>query len=119
MKKITVLVLFTLVTSSAIFAQTTIDLIPNGGYTFTDRTDFYGGYGKISGAGNYGASLMINVNRRFGVEFLYDHMGTTSGIYNYGDGSVVSQTNMSINYIMLGFVPYLGSPNAPVRPFFG
>ena len=68
MKKVSMIVLLTVLTSSAIFAQTTIDLIPSGGYTFSDRTNFGGGYGRVDGAGNYGASLMFNVNRRFGIE---------------------------------------------------
>jgi hypothetical protein len=119
MKKISLIALLTLITSSAIFAQTTVDFIPSGGYTFGDRTNFGDGYGRINGAGNLGASLMFNVNRRFGVELMYNHMSTTSGFYNYGDGSTLSQGNMSINYIMMGLVPYIGIPNAPVRPFFG
>jgi hypothetical protein len=120
MKKVSMIVLLTMLTSSAIFAQTTIDLIPSGGYTFSDRTNLGGGYfGRVDGAGNYGASLMFNVNRRFGIELLYDHMGTTTGVYTYGDGSPQSLGNLSINYAMLGLVPYLGDPNAPVRPFLG
>jgi hypothetical protein len=119
MKKISMIVLLTLVTTSAIFAQTTVDLIPSGGYTFSDRTNFDAGYGKINGAGNLGASLMFNVNRRFGVELMYDHMSTTTGLYAYGSGTPISQGNLSVNYAMLGLVPYLGDPNAPVRPFFG
>jgi hypothetical protein len=62
---------------------------------------------------------MFNVNRRFGVELMYDHMSTTSGLYEYGSGAAISQGNLSADYIMLGLVPYLGDPNAPVRPFFG
>jgi hypothetical protein len=119
MKKVSIVLLLTLLATSAMLAQTTVDFIPSGGYTFGDRTNFPGGFGRINGSGNLGASLMFNVNRRFGVELLYDHIGTTSGIYNYVDGSTISQGNMNINYIMLGFVPYLGFPNAPVRPFFG
>ena len=119
MKKISIVILLSLVSGSAILAQTTMDFIPAGGYTFSDRTNFGGAYGRVDGAANYGASLMFNANRRFGVELLYNHMGTTSGIYNYGDGIAVSQGNLSINYIMLGLVPYFGDVNAPVRPFFG
>ena len=91
------IVLLTVFTSSVIFAQTTVDFIPSVGYTFSDRTNFGGGYGRVDGAANYGASLMFNVNRRFGVELLYDHMGTTSGIYTYGDGTTLSRGNFSIN----------------------
>jgi len=119
MKKISMIVLLTLVTTSAIFAQTTIDFIPSGGYTFSNRTNFGDSYSRIDGAANYGASLMFNVNRRFGVELMYDHIGTTSGLYNYGDGSALSRGNFSEDYILLGLVPYLGDPNAPVRPFIG
>jgi hypothetical protein len=119
MKKIPILFLLTLISTSAILAQTTVDLIPSGGYTFSNRTSFNGGYGRLDGNGNLGASLMFNVNRRFGVELMYDHMSTTTGLYNYGSGSPISQGNLSINYAMLGLVPYLGDPNAPVRPFLG
>ncbi|HEY4876042.1 MAG TPA: hypothetical protein VIH86_10745, partial [Puia sp.] len=117
MKKIPIIVLLTLISTSAILAQTTIDFIPSGGYTFSDRTNFGPGYGRVDGAGNLGGSLMFNVNRRFGVELMYDHMSTTTGLYNYGSGIPISQGNLGINYAMLGLVPYLGDPNAPVRPF--
>ncbi len=119
MKKISMIVLLTLVTTPAIFAQTTIDFIPSGGYTFSNRTNFGDSYSRINGAANYGASLMFNVNRRFGVELQYDHMGTTSGLYSYGEGITISRGNLSEDYILLGLVPYLGDPNAPVRPFIG
>jgi hypothetical protein len=119
MKKIPIIILLTLISTSAILAQTTIDFIPSGGYTFSDRTNFGPGYGRVDGNGNLGGSLMFNVNRRFGVELMYDHMSTTTGLYNYGSGIPISQGNLGINYAMLGLVPYLGDPNAPVRPFLG
>src|SRR5271163_3416091 len=119
MKKISIVILLTVISTSTILAQTTFDLIPSGGYTFSDRTSFGDSYSRINGAGNLGASLMFNVNRRFGVELMYDHMSTTSGLYEYGTGATISQGNLSADYIMLGLVPYLGDPNAPVRPFFG
>ncbi|HLX91290.1 MAG TPA: hypothetical protein VKR32_06380 [Puia sp.] len=118
MKKLLVIFLLTLVTKSAILAQTTVDLIPSGGYTFADRTGFGNSYSKVDGAGNLGGSIMFNVNRRFGVELQYSHMSTTTGLYYYG-GVPISYGDLKADYIMLGFVPYLGDPNAPVRPFLG
>ncbi len=119
MKKMSLIALLTLITTSAIFAQTTVDFIPSAGYSFGDRTNLVDGYGRVNGAANLGGSLMFNVNRRFGVELMYNHIGTTSGFYQYGDGATQSLGNLSINYIMMGLVPYIGIPNAPVRPFFG
>lgn len=102
------------------FAQTSVELIPTAGYTFASRTDFYSDYGRINDGLNLGGSIKFNVTRNFGVEFLYSHMGTESGLYYYGSPRVKEAGgDLSLDYIMVGAVQSFGIPNSTVRPFIG
>ena len=104
------------------FAQTSVELIPSAGYSFADRVGFYDSYGKIDGAANLGGSLLFNFNRLVGLELMYNHVGTTSGLYQYngyGPNTAVSQGNLSLDYIMMGPVQSFNIPGSPVRPFIG
>jgi hypothetical protein len=114
-----ILTLTTLFATGA-FAQTSVELIPTAGYTFADRTDFYNTYGRIDGGLNYGGSIKFNASRSFGVEFLYEHMNTISGLYQYGyQGAQLASGNLTFDYIMVGAVESFGIPNSTVRPFIG
>lgn len=113
-------ILLALATTS--IAQSYIELIPSAGYTFGDRVNFYNNYGKIDGAFNFGGSALFNVNRRFGIELMYQHMGTRSGLYEYGpvsQNTQISKGNLGLDYIMLGPVQSFNIPGSPVRPFLG
>ena len=102
------------------FAQTSVELIPNAGYTFNSRTDFYDTYGRINGGLNLGGSIKFNLNRSFGIELLYNHMGTESGLYQYGyGGAKVAGGDLSLDYIMAGAVQSFSIPNSTVHPFIG
>jgi hypothetical protein len=101
------------------FAQTSLELIPTGGYTFQDRVNFYNTFGRLDEGINWGGSLLFNVNNRFGVELLYNHMDTKTGIYNYGVQTPVSQQNVGIDYIMAGPVPSIYIPGSAIHPFLG
>jgi hypothetical protein len=102
------------------FAQTSVELIPAAGYTFASRTDFYNDYGRIAGGLNLGGSIKFNINRSTGIEVLYSHMSTTSGIYQYGpDRTQLAGGNLNLDYIMLGPVQSFNIPNSTVRPFIG
>lgn len=102
------------------FAQTSVELIPTGGYTFPDRNDFYDTYGRIGDGVSYGGSINFNVNRSFGIEVLYSHMNTTNGLYYYGsDQPALQQYNLNFDYIMAGPVTSFTIPNSTVRPFLG
>ena len=102
------------------FAQTSVELIPNAGYTFASRTDFYDTYGRINGGLNLGGSIKFNLNRSFGIELLYNHMGTESGLYQYGyGGAKVAGGDLSLDYIMAGAVESFSIPNSSVHPFVG
>ena len=101
-------------------AQTSVELIPNAGYTFASRTDFYDTYGRINGGLNLGGSIKFNLNRSFGIELLYNHMGTESGLYQYGyGGAKVAGGDLSLDYIMAGAVQSFSIPNSTVHPFIG
>lgn len=114
-----ILVLAVLVTAGA-YAQTSIELIPTAGYTFASRTDFYDNYGRVDGGLNLGGSIKFNVNRSFGIEFLYNHMNTQSGLYQYGyNGEKLAGSDLTFDYIMVGAVQSFGIPNSTVRPFIG
>ena len=101
-------------------AQTTIEIIPSGGYTFPDQVNFYDYYGRIEGAANWGGSLIFNVNRSFGIELMYQRIDAKSGLYDYGNGnqSPFKQTDVGINYIMAGPVQSFNVMGS-VHPFIG
>lgn len=120
MRKIALLLPVILLLSARSFAQTAVELIPSIGYTFPDRNDYYSAYSRISDGLSYGGSIKFNINRGVGIEVLYSHMNTTSGLYNYGsDQTPISWTNLSFDYIMAGPVQSFNIPNSTVRPFLG
>ncbi len=83
------------------YAQTAVEFIPTAGYTFSDRTDFYSAYGRIADGLNLGGSIKFNINRGIGIEFLYSHMNTTSGLYQYGNDLIpLSSGNLNLDYIV-------------------
>ena len=105
--------------SARSFAQTSVELMPNIGYTFASRTDFYDTYGRIADGLSYGGSIKFNVNRSFGIEVLYSHMNTTSDLYSAYDGNWLDGGNLQLDYIMAGPVESFTIPNSTVRPFIG
>jgi hypothetical protein len=119
MKKTVLLSFVTLFFTYYSFAQTSIELIPTGGYTFPDQVNFYNTYGRINDALNWGGSLMFNVNRNFGIEMMYNRIDATAGIYSYGNQLIQQQQNVGINYIMAGPVQSINFPESPVHLFFG
>lgn len=120
MRKIAIVFSLTILTAAKAFSQTTVEIIPTAGYTFADRTDFYNTYGRIDGGLNLGGSIKFNVNRSFGIELLYSHMNTQSGLYQYGyDGGKLAGGNLALDYMMAGFVQSFSIPNSTVRPFIG
>ena len=101
-------------------AQTSVELLPNIGYTFADRNDFYSTYGCIGDGLSFGGSIKFNVNRSFGFEVLYSHLNTTSGLYYYNsDAAAAPSYNMNFDYIMAGPVGSFTIPYSTVRPFVG
>lgn len=103
-------------------AQTSIEFIPTGGYTFGDKVDFYSTFGKIDAGFNYGGSFQFNINRRLGIEVMYNRMQVPAKLYPYGavPGDVPQyQTSAGINYIMAGPVSSFPLPGSPVSLFVG
>jgi hypothetical protein len=120
MRKIALILLAVFARAIHSFAQTSVELIPTAGYTFASRTDFYSDYGRIADGLNLGGSIKFNINRSTGIEVLYSHMSTTSGIYQYGpDRTQLAGGNLNLDYIMLGPVQSFNIPNSTVRPFIG
>lgn len=119
MRKIFITLPIVLLVALHSFAQSAVELIPNAGYTFASRTDFYDTYGRINGGLNLGGSVKFNLNRSFGIELLYDHINTQSGIYDYGDHSKLAGADLTLDYIMIGGVQSFNIPNSTVRPFIG
>lgn len=120
MRKIILILPALLFLSAHSFAQTSVELIPTAGYTFASRNDFYDTYGRIADGLSYGGSIKFNVNRSFGIEVLYSHMNTTSGLYYYGpDHTPIDEGNLRFDYIMAGPVESFNIPNSTVRPFIG
>ena len=103
-------------------AQSSIEFIPQGGYTFADQLNFNSTFGRIDAGFNYGGSFQFNFNRHIGIEFLYNRMQVPAKLYNYGalPGDVpIYQTSAGINYIMAGPVSSFPLPGSPVSLFFG
>ena len=119
-KLILILPVFLLVAARS-FAQTSVELIPQVGYSFPARNDFYGIYGRVAGNLNLGGAVNFNINRNFGFEVLYNHISGSSGLYDYGydGGSKLVGGNLNQDYIMGGFVFSGTIPNSTVRPFLG
>ena len=102
------------------FAQTSVELIPTAGFTFASRTDFYDTYGRLGNGGNFGGAVNFNINRSIGIEVLYNHMNTVSGLYQYGpDHTPLAEGRLGLDYIMIGPVQSFTIPNSTVRPFIG
>jgi hypothetical protein len=121
MRKIATLLPLSMLIAISSFSQTSIELMPTAGYTFASRTNFYDSYGRIEGGLNLGGSIKFNANRNFGIELLYSHMNTTSGLYQYyyDGGAQLASGDLSLDYIMIGGVESFKIPNSTVRPFIG
>jgi len=103
-------------------AQSSIEFIPTGGYTFADKVDFANSFGRIDAAFNYGGSFQFNFNRHLGLEIAYNRMQTPAKLYNYGaipGDQPTYQTSAGINYIMAGPVSRFPLPGSPVSLFMG
>jgi hypothetical protein len=98
-----------------------VELIPQVGYAFPERNDFYNTYGRVAGGLNLGGAINFNINRNVGIEVLYNHVSSSSGLYNYGydGGAQVNGGNLSQDFIMAGPVISGNIPNSTVRPFLG
>jgi hypothetical protein len=104
------------------FAQSSIEFIPQGGYTFADNINFYYTFGRIDAGFNYGGSFQFNVNRRLGIEVMYNRMQVPANLYNYGavpGNQPLYSTSAGINYIMAGPVSSFPIPGSPVSLFVG
>lgn len=103
------------------FAQTAVEFIPQVGYTFPARNDFYNIYGRVAGNLNLGGAVNFNVTRNFGFEVLYNHQSGSSALYNYGydGGTRITGGDLNQDYIMGGFVFSSTIPYTTVRPFLG
>src|SRR5579863_1208228 len=125
MRKIAIVssVVLVLLSAGRTLAQTSVELIPQVGYAFPERNDFYGygTYGRIAGGLNLGGAVNFNINRNVGIEVLYNHVSSSSGVYNYGYdyGTQINGGNLSQDFIMAGPVFSGSIPNSTVRPFLG
>jgi hypothetical protein len=121
MRKIAIIVSVVLLSAASSFAQTSVELIPQAGYSFPARNDFYNDYGRVAGALNLGGAINFNVNRNFGFEVLYNHQSSSSSVNNYGfdGGTQLAGGHLMQDYIMGGLVFSGSIPNSTVRPFLG
>jgi hypothetical protein len=104
------------------YAQSTIEFIPMGGYTFADQLNFSNTFGRIESGFNYGGSFQFNFTRRIGIELMYNRMDVDANLYNYGavPGDIPQyHTNGAINYIMAGPVSSFPLPGSNASLFVG
>src|SRR5579859_6686798 len=101
MRKIAIIFSVVLLSSTRILAQTSVELIPQVGYSFADRTDFYNTYGRIEGGLNLGGAINFNINRNVGIEVLYNHTSGNSGVWYYGydGGNQINGGHLSQDFI--------------------
>ncbi len=121
MRKITIILFVVLLSAGRTLAQTAVELIPQVGYAFPARNDFFDIYGRVAGGLNLGGAINFNLNRNVGIEVLYNHASTSSGLYNYGfdGGNQITGGNLAQDFIMAGPVFSGNIPNSTVRPFLG
>ncbi len=116
-------VVLVLLSTGRAVAQTSVELIPQVGYAFPARNDFYyyNTYGRIAGGLNVGGAINFNINRNVGIEVLYNHLSSSSGVYNYGfdGGAQINGGHLGQDFIMAGPVFSGSIPNSTVRPFLG
>src|ERR1700755_1036290 len=101
MRKIAIVLSAILLTAAGTYAQTSVELVPQVGYAFPARNDFYNVYGRLAGGVNIGGAINFNINRNVGIEVLYNHVSATSGIYNYGfdGGNQINGGHLSQDFI--------------------
>ncbi len=100
-------------------AQSSIEFIPTGGYTFADKLNFNNTFGRIDAGFNYGGSFQFNFNRHIGFEMMYNRMQVPAKLYNYGaipGDEPTYQTSAGINYIMAG--PVIQLSTSRISGFF-
>ena len=121
MRKIAIIFSGVLLSSTGILAQTAVELIPQVGYSFAERNDFYNTYGRIEGGLNLGGAINFNINRNVGIEVLYNHTSGNSGVFYYGydGGNQINGGPLHQDFIMAGPVFSGNIPNSTVRPFLG
>jgi Outer membrane protein beta-barrel domain len=103
-------------------AQSSVEFIPQGGYTFSDKLNFSNTFGTVAAGFNYGGSFQFNFNRHIGLEVMYNRMQVPARLYNYGQlpgDQPIYQTSAGINYIMAGPVSRFPLPESPVSLFMG
>jgi hypothetical protein len=121
MRKIVLILPVIFLLTARSYAQTSVEFIPTAGYTFAAHDDFHYTYGRIGDGLNLGGSIKFNINRNTGIEVLYSHLSTNSGLYYYGypDAAVNGTADLKMDYIMIGPVQSFTIPNSTVRPFIG
>ena len=104
------------------YAQTSVEFIPMGGYTFSDKLGFPNTFGRIDAGFNYGGSFQFNMNRHLGIELMYNRLSVPAGLYTYGSyigTAPIYQTQAGFNYIMAGPVSSFPIAGSSVTPFIG
>lgn len=122
MKKTVWISLLMLGSFATSFAQTSIEFIPMGGYTFADKLNFDQSFGRISDGFNVGGSFQFNFARHFGLELMYNRVDADANMYDYGSNrnqTPFYHTRAGINYITVGPVSSVQVPGSPVHLFFG
>ena len=99
--------LFLLVLIGSIFTSNTlaqgVEVTPFYGYMFAGKVTGYYGDLNIRDASMYGLMLDINVQKGMQVELYYSRTDTRADFVEYR-GSTYKLTDMSVNYIQLGFL---------------
>jgi hypothetical protein len=115
-----ILITFSILVPSVIFAQAKIEITPFGGYMFGGKLRFYEGELKVENSGNYGILLDVAVARDTKLEFFWSQMSTTAKFkpyYGFDFPELTDAFKVNINYIQIGGVQEANVNNDKVKPF--
>jgi hypothetical protein len=96
---------------SSLFTCTTsysqvVEIAPLAGYTFADRFDLYGGYGRVGDGFTYGGTLAVKFSKYSALELLYTRQDAIGEFYalDYYTGVIYEDSNvpLSVNYFEIG-----------------
>jgi len=119
MKKIKLLLL-TIIFPVFLFSQISgVELVPFVGYQFGGKIKFYEGEMKIDNGMNYGASLLVPIEKIMDLEINYTRMESNASFKHYAGFPAYKdeQTDMATNYIQVGAIKKMLQPGSKLQPF--
>ncbi|MBO9570863.1 MAG: hypothetical protein J7497_01425 [Chitinophagaceae bacterium] len=121
MKKLLLLVLFSMGLIAANAQRGKKMITGYGGYAFQDRVEFSNAYGYVRDGGQWGVGLEFFFDETRTIDLTYTRMDTDLPLYSYSLGNQLNkgQEGLSVNYILIGISNYIPLHNSKIRPYGG